>query len=697
MNSSVPPRVETRRLFQPPVQSRSVIRCRAFIYLLVFSCLLSQFLLSSFQWARLVGIRALEAADISYVYDELGRLRAVVDPGSDTAFYNYDSVGNLLSITRQSSSVVSIIEFTPDSGPIGTTVTIFGTGFSTTPSQNTVTFNGVSASVTSSTTTQIVATVPTGATTGVIGVTAPGGSATSAAAFTVTASTGAPTITGFTPTIGTPGTTVTVSGTNFEAGLSGNILRFNNTISPVTSGTTTSLNTTVPSVTPSGPISVRTSRGTAVSSADFFIPPPPYTAADVTHMGRMNIGGSSHTVTIGTANKVGMVIFDGVAGQQTSLGVNSSTLGGSTDVYIYKPDGSQLISDFTFGVGAHLHVTLPVNGTYTILIVPFGTTTGSITLTLSEDIYVGSIITDGASVTATIGRVGQRARMTFSGTAAQVVSMGVSSVTMSTNSDIYVYNPDGSTLTSSFQLNTSTNFHMTLPTTGTYTILIDPDQISTGSVTLTLSSEVYAGTIVVDGASVTATTTRVGQRARMTFGGTAGQVASLGVNSITMSTNSDIFVYNPDGSTLASSFILNTSTNFHMTLPATGTYTIIVDPDATSTGSVTLTLSSEVNAGAIVINGGAAPLTISRVGQRGYVTFSGNQSQQATVRITGNTMGQVTVRLLKPDGTQLTSTVSSLSSFNLATQTLPTTGTYTIQADPSGVNTGSMNISVTSP
>jgi hypothetical protein len=330
-----------------------------------------------------------------------------------------------------------------------------------------------------------------------------------------------------------------------------------------------------------------------VSSADFFIPPPPYTATDVEYTGRMTIDGSSHTVTIGTPNKVGMVIFEGVGGQQASLGVNS--------------------------------------------------------------------------------------------------------ITMSTNSDIYVYNPDGSTLTSWVQLNTSTNFHMTLPTTGTYTILIDPDATSTGSVTLTLSSEVNAGTIVVDGASVTATIGRVGQRARMTFGGTAGQVVSLGVNSTTLSTNSDIFVYNPDGSTLASSFQLTTGTNFHMTLAATGTYTILIDPDQISTGSVTLTLSSEVNAGTIVINGAAAPLTISRVGQRGYVTFSGNQSQQATVRITGNTMGQVTVRLLKPDGTQLTSTLSSAASFNLATQTLPTTGTYTIQADPSGVNTGSMNISVTSP
>ena len=122
---------------------------------------------------------------ITYVYDELGRLTGVTDPSGETAIYSYDAVGNLLSISRQSSSVVSVIEFTPNSGPVGTTVTIYGTGFSTVLSENSVSFNSVSATVTSATATQLVTTVPSGATTGPIGVTTPAGSATSPAPFTV--------------------------------------------------------------------------------------------------------------------------------------------------------------------------------------------------------------------------------------------------------------------------------------------------------------------------------------------------------------------------------------------------------------------------------------------------------------------------------------------------------------------------------
>jgi YD repeat-containing protein len=76
-------------------------------------------------------------ADITCIYDRLGRLIGVVDPACDTAVYQYDAVGNLTGISRQSSALMSIIDVTPASGPVGTTVSIFGTGFSPTPSENT--------------------------------------------------------------------------------------------------------------------------------------------------------------------------------------------------------------------------------------------------------------------------------------------------------------------------------------------------------------------------------------------------------------------------------------------------------------------------------------------------------------------------------------------------------------------------------
>ena len=80
----------------------------------------------------------------------------------------------------------TITGFTPVSGPVGTTVTITGTNFSTTPASNIVQFNGVAAVVSASTATSITVVVPAGATTGKISVTVDGMTATSTNDFTVT-------------------------------------------------------------------------------------------------------------------------------------------------------------------------------------------------------------------------------------------------------------------------------------------------------------------------------------------------------------------------------------------------------------------------------------------------------------------------------------------------------------------------------
>lgn len=135
-------------------------------------------------------LQAQSGRTVQYFYDDAGRLIRVVDQNGNVATYNYDAVGNLVSISRTTSPAnggLSIFNFNPQQGPVGTAVTIQGQGFSTTSSADLVQFNGTAANVTGATATSLAVTVPAGATSGPISVTVSGSTATSDRNFNVTA------------------------------------------------------------------------------------------------------------------------------------------------------------------------------------------------------------------------------------------------------------------------------------------------------------------------------------------------------------------------------------------------------------------------------------------------------------------------------------------------------------------------------
>jgi YD repeat-containing protein len=640
---------------------------------------------------------------VGYVYDDAGRLLAVVSPSGDAATYQYDANGNLLGIARITSGTLAIFEANPDSAPVGSTITIYGSGFSTTPSLNSVQFNGTSATVTSATSTRLVTSVPVGATSGFISVTVSGNTATSPQAFTVT-TTGPPTLTSFTPSIASPGTAISISGTNFDSVLLKNKLRFNGALAQVSSGSTTAMTAPVPNQATSGHLSVTTALGTAVSSADLFVPPSGFTPSSVQYTGRISAG-SSQTISLSTAGKIGLLVFDATIFHRISLRFTSVTISG-VNVTVYNPDGTAAISTVGVGtVGAFLESPmLYATGTYTVLLQPQSSNTGSLTVNLYDDVdTVTSITPGGSSVGVSISTPGQNAYATFSGTPGQRVSLQITSDTI-TFSHVSILNPDGTTLVAPTVVNTSGGFLDTaaLSLTGTYKILVDGDTYYTGNATLTLNSVPgdFSSTITAGGSPVTVVITTPGQNGAVTFSGTASQRISLRMTSVSI-TFTHVSIQNPDGSNLVAPTVINTSGGFFdtQTLAQNGTYTIVVNPDNAYTGNMTLTLYSvpaDVS-GTVSIGGSSVPVTISTPGQNGSLTFSGTSGQQVTVHVTTNTMSTVTVKLLKPDGTTQTSATNSASSFNLSTQTLASTGTYTIVIDPSQANTGSLNISVTSP
>jgi IPT/TIG domain-containing protein len=161
----------------------------------------------------------------------------------------------------------TISSFSPTSGPIGTSVTVTGTGFQDTSVVNDVEFNNTNATFTVNSDTQITATVPTGATDGPIEVTDSEGTATSASNFDVTPSP-VPTITSFTPASGQAGTSVIITGTGFTGATS---VTFDGVTATFTVNSDTQITATVPATASTGPIAVTTPGGTATSSATFTV------------------------------------------------------------------------------------------------------------------------------------------------------------------------------------------------------------------------------------------------------------------------------------------------------------------------------------------------------------------------------------------------------------------------------------------
>jgi uncharacterized repeat protein (TIGR03803 family) len=112
------------------------------------------------------------------------QIKTTVPSGATTGFVTVTTPSGTLTSNKKFRVTPQITSFNPTSGPVGTVVTITGVSLTQTTK---VTFGGVKATTFAvNSDTQVSATVPTGAVTGKIAITTAGGTATSAAVFTVT-------------------------------------------------------------------------------------------------------------------------------------------------------------------------------------------------------------------------------------------------------------------------------------------------------------------------------------------------------------------------------------------------------------------------------------------------------------------------------------------------------------------------------
>lgn len=208
----------------------------------------------------------------SYSFNAAGtQVTGIIVPnGAQTGPISVTTPGGTATSTANFTVPVSVPVLTsisPNSGPVGTAVTLTGTSFVGTTG---ISFNGTLAqtfAVTNATT--ATATVPAGATSGPVTLTT-ASDPSNGLPFTVAGtSTGtAPTITLFGLTMGPVGAIIKLTGTNFLGATS---VLFNGTAAQFTVINGTTVMATIPAGATSGPISLTTPAGTATSANSFTV------------------------------------------------------------------------------------------------------------------------------------------------------------------------------------------------------------------------------------------------------------------------------------------------------------------------------------------------------------------------------------------------------------------------------------------
>ena len=127
--------------------------------------------------------QAQQGGTARFVYDDNGRLTAVISPSGEAAIYDYDATGNFTAIRRIDADTLVLLGFFPHEGGIGDAVTFVGTGFNA--GVTSVSFNGVAAQIASVTPSAVLAVVPDGATTGPVTLVTPRGTLVTPVPFVI--------------------------------------------------------------------------------------------------------------------------------------------------------------------------------------------------------------------------------------------------------------------------------------------------------------------------------------------------------------------------------------------------------------------------------------------------------------------------------------------------------------------------------
>ncbi|WP_079125462.1 RHS repeat-associated core domain-containing protein [Streptomyces lushanensis] len=636
-----------------------------------------------------------------YAYDAAGRLVGLTDPDGETARYRYDAAGNRLGVDRFASTTLSVLSLVPIRAAVGATVTLSGTGFSTTPTANAVSFGGKPAEVVSASATRLKVKVPQAAATAKVSVTVAGTTAQSPETFTLAAP--APSVTTVAPASGYAGTQVVLTGSGFAPVTTDNVVRFGGgVIAEITARTDTALTVVVPVGAATGPVEVATPDGRATSAGTFKVTAGTGAGVIETSEETSVTDETPPTVSVTTPANQAQVIFDADAGDDISVGFTESTFNSTVTVRLLDPQGKRLESaTYTGSAGDWEMIDVPVSGQYSVIVDPGTGNIGSVKVTVSKPL-VSSLSLTGATVEVPFTRPGQDRLLTFPAVLGDSLSLGIDATGLAKSAYARLYDPSGEEVDKVYVTGTRLGALDvdTLAMSGTYTLQLDPDAAALGTVKVTGSHYADAGTLDATGPAVDLNIVRPGQDGRARFAGVAGQRVSIGATAAGFGTSTRVEIVQPDGELL--DYFLAPDGDVGQwdseALPATGTYTIAVNPSSpVATGKLTMTLSRPVALAQLSTTGSAVAVAVSRLGQNAESSFEGQAGARLSLGATASTFPQyVDLTVLAPSGEEVVDreNVTAGTSTTIPLPALPETGTYRVILDPNKGTSGTFGLTL---
>jgi hypothetical protein len=303
---------------------------------------------------------------------------------------------------------------------------------------------------------------------------------------------------------------------------------------------------------------------------------------------------------INQAGDTATASFDAKAGEKVFVQVPQSTLPSQCgSLRLLQPDGAELANGCIINGAGYIDGTvLPVAGTYTISLSADSAGDAALRLIRIAD-KQGTITPDGSAITVKIDQPGVVGRYTFSAQAGQRAYLDIPSSTFESQCGIILLiDPDGNEIANGCVVNHAGNIDTaTLPSTGQYTIVVDPGDTNTGQARLSLvlpTADTKA--ISVDGPTLSANLKKPGSIANFTFNAAAGQKIFIDIPKSELPSQCGLLtLHAPDGTTIGSGCVINHTGNLNddgTILSATGQYTITLDPGAADTGNTTIRVRS---------------------------------------------------------------------------------------------------------